>query len=159
MVSKLEGADVALLTAKVAQYCPITDASTTNGPLNKSTEASIKSVSQSTPQTSAAAVERVKRLISSQPVMLLMKGTPDVPRCGFSSRVVKALQKSGTPFGHFDILSDETVRQTAKVCIEVCKMSFMLEALPFPTLTIRTGGLRLAKLSPAVRAWRADGWM
>ena len=125
----------------------------------KSTEAPMNGVSQSTPQTSEAAVERVKELISSQPVMLLMKGTPDAPRCGFSSRVVKALQKSGTPFGHFDILSDETVRQTAKVCIEVCKMSFMLEALPFLTLAIRTGGLRLAKLSPAIRTWRADRWL
>ena len=159
MVSKLEGADVAKLTAEVAQYCPRIGAPTTKYPLNKSTAASVKSVSKSTPQTTEAAVERVKGLISSQPVMLLMKGTPDAPRCGFSSRVVKALQKSGTPFGHFDILSDETVRQTAKVCIAVCRMPFMLESLPFLTQRIPTGSLGLAKLSPAVHTWRVDRWM
>ena len=46
--------------------------------------------------------------------MLFMKGTPDVPRCGFSSKVVDALKKEGISFGSFDILSDEEVRQGLK---------------------------------------------
>ena len=45
----------------------------------------------------------------------MMQGTPDAPRCGFTSRTVAALRKTGTPFGYFDILSDEAVRQAAKV--------------------------------------------
>jgi Glutaredoxin len=52
---------------------------------------------------------RLKQLTTSQPVMLFMKGTPEAPRCGFSKRVVAALQQDGIPFGHFDILSDEEV--------------------------------------------------
>ncbi|KAL9329336.1 hypothetical protein ACSQ67_004339 [Phaseolus vulgaris] len=43
--------------------------------------------------------DRLKRLIASSPVMLFMKGTPDVPRCGFSSRVVDALRQEGLSFG------------------------------------------------------------
>ncbi|ESW31316.1 hypothetical protein PHAVU_002G228300 [Phaseolus vulgaris] len=59
--------------------------------------------------------DRLKRLIASSPVMLFMKGTPDVPRCGFSSRVVDALRQEGLSFGFFDILSDDDVRQGLKV--------------------------------------------
>jgi len=58
--------------------------------------------------------DRLKALISSAPVMLFMKGTPDAPRCGFSSKVVNALKKEGISFGSFDILSDEEVRQGLK---------------------------------------------
>ncbi len=43
------------------------------------------------------------------------QGTPDAPRCGFSRKVVDALQQCGAPFGSFDILSDEAVRQGLKV--------------------------------------------
>jgi Grx4 family monothiol glutaredoxin len=58
--------------------------------------------------------DRLEALISSNPVMLFMKGTPDAPRCGFSSKVVNALKNEGVSFGSFDILSDEEVRQGLK---------------------------------------------
>ncbi|CAM0956592.1 unnamed protein product [Alopecurus aequalis] len=58
--------------------------------------------------------DRLKALISSSPVMLFMKGNPDAPRCGFSSKVVNALKRAGISFGSFDILSDEEVRQGLK---------------------------------------------
>ena len=48
------------------------------------------------------------------PVMLFMKGNPEEPRCGFSRKVVAALEETGAPFGHFDILSDDDVRQGLK---------------------------------------------
>lgn len=59
--------------------------------------------------------DRLKNLITSSPVMLFMKGTPDGPRCGFSSKVVNALKEDGVSFGSFDILTDEEVRQGLKV--------------------------------------------
>ncbi|KAK1556188.1 hypothetical protein Q3G72_000246 [Acer saccharum] len=59
--------------------------------------------------------DRLKNVITSSPVMLFMKGTPDSPRCGFSSKVVNALREEGVSFGSFDILSDEEVRQGLKV--------------------------------------------
>ncbi|XP_057750605.1 monothiol glutaredoxin-S17 [Arachis stenosperma] len=58
--------------------------------------------------------DRLKKLVASSPVMLFMKGTPDAPRCGFSSKVVGALRDEGVSFGSFDILSDEEVRQGLK---------------------------------------------
>ncbi|KAG5516900.1 hypothetical protein RHGRI_037583 [Rhododendron griersonianum] len=58
--------------------------------------------------------DRLKRLTTDSPVMLFMKGTPDAPRCGFSSKVVEALRNEGVDFGSFDILSDEEVRQGLK---------------------------------------------
>ncbi|GMH40019.1 hypothetical protein BSKO_07923 [Bryopsis sp. KO-2023] len=57
---------------------------------------------------------RLEKLVKSQPVMLFMKGNPDGPQCGFSSRVVEMLKTSGVEFGHFDILQDEVVRQGLK---------------------------------------------
>ncbi|KAK9267972.1 hypothetical protein L1049_010409 [Liquidambar formosana] len=59
--------------------------------------------------------DRLKKLITSSPVMLFMKGNPDAPRCGFSSKVVDALREEGVSFGSFDILTDEEVRQGLKV--------------------------------------------
>ncbi|KAI3931686.1 hypothetical protein MKW92_037834 [Papaver armeniacum] len=46
--------------------------------------------------------------------MLFMKGTPNEPRCGFSSKVVNALKEDGVNFGSFDILTNEEVRQGLK---------------------------------------------
>lgn len=58
--------------------------------------------------------DRLKNLISSSPTILFMKGTPDAPRCGFSSKVVNALREEGVNFGSFDILTDDEVRQGLK---------------------------------------------
>ncbi|RAL39419.1 hypothetical protein DM860_002952 [Cuscuta australis] len=58
--------------------------------------------------------ERLKELVSSSPVMLFMKGSPDAPKCGFSSKVVNALNEEGIEFGSFDILSDGEVREGLK---------------------------------------------
>jgi Grx4 family monothiol glutaredoxin len=58
--------------------------------------------------------DRLKKLVNSSPVMLFMKGTPDSPQCGFSSKVVNVLKAEGIKFGSFDILGDEEVRQGLK---------------------------------------------
>ncbi|MCL7029683.1 hypothetical protein MKW94_017298 [Papaver nudicaule] len=58
--------------------------------------------------------DRLKNIISSSDTMLFMKGTPDEPRCGFSSKVVNALKEDGVKFGSFDILTNEEVRQGLK---------------------------------------------
>lgn len=58
--------------------------------------------------------ERIKNLIKKENIMLFMKGEPDAPRCGFSRKMIEILHGSGASFGHFDILSDETIRQELK---------------------------------------------
>lgn len=41
-------------------------------------------------------------------------GSPEAPQCGFSRKVVEALQNISQPFGSFDILTDNDVRQGLK---------------------------------------------
>jgi Grx4 family monothiol glutaredoxin len=54
---------------------------------------------------------RLEKLVKREKVMLFMKGTAEAPRCGFSRQMVELLRSaSSTPFGSFDVLNDETVR-------------------------------------------------
>jgi monothiol glutaredoxin len=48
--------------------------------------------------------ERVQELISENPVLLFMKGTPSAPRCGFSMRTVQVLDQMGVEYGAIDVL-------------------------------------------------------
>jgi len=57
---------------------------------------------------------KLHRLVNQAPVMLFMKGTPEQPKCGFSSKIVDILRKENVQFQSFDILSDESVRQGLK---------------------------------------------
>lgn len=58
--------------------------------------------------------ERLKKLIESEKIILFMKGEPSAPKCGFSRQMVGILNEKGTSFGHFDILTDDEVRQGLK---------------------------------------------
>lgn len=51
------------------------------------------------------------RLMGQSKVVLFMKGSPDGPRCGFSRQTVSLLREHRVEFSHFDILTDESVRQ------------------------------------------------
>jgi glutaredoxin-related protein len=59
--------------------------------------------------------DRLERLIRGDTVMLFMKGNPNKPQCGFSRQAIELLNENEVPFGSFDILSDEDVRQELKV--------------------------------------------
>jgi len=48
--------------------------------------------------------ERVGELISQNPVLLFMKGTPSAPRCGFSMKTVQILDRMGVEYGAIDVL-------------------------------------------------------
>jgi len=48
--------------------------------------------------------EKVEELIASNQVLLFMKGTPEMPRCGFSMRVVGVLDSLGVEYGAIDVL-------------------------------------------------------
>jgi monothiol glutaredoxin len=43
-----------------------------------------------------------------------MKGTPDMPQCGFSANVIKILNHQGVSFKTFNILSDMDIREGVK---------------------------------------------
>ena len=49
--------------------------------------------------------------IAQNRVMLFMKGTPEMPRCGFSAQTVACLRDAGAEFAAMDILPDPRIRQ------------------------------------------------
>ena len=55
--------------------------------------------------------DEIARVIRENDVILFMKGTPEMPACGFSARTVAALQATGAPFAAVDILPDPRIRQ------------------------------------------------
>jgi monothiol glutaredoxin len=59
-------------------------------------------------------IERIKSQLSTNPVLLYMKGTPDFPQCGFSAAAVRALSASGVSFGHVNIFEDPELREALK---------------------------------------------
>src|SRR3954469_20845975 len=48
--------------------------------------------------------QQVEKLIADNSVLLFMKGTPDMPRCGFSMRVVQTLDALDVEYGAIDVL-------------------------------------------------------
>ncbi len=54
-------------------------------------------------------LERIKKQVTDNPVILYMKGSPDFPQCGFSARTVQALKQCGVPFAFVNIYEDEEV--------------------------------------------------
>jgi monothiol glutaredoxin len=59
-------------------------------------------------------VSRIKTEISSAPVVLFMKGTPDFPQCGFSAQTVAALRALGASFKHINIFEEPELREALK---------------------------------------------
>jgi len=61
---------------------------------------------------------RVRGVVSSQKIMVLMKGTPEDPYCGFSRQLVELLKELGfehpRDYGYVDIFTDEPLRQRVK---------------------------------------------
>ena len=57
---------------------------------------------------------RIESQLSSAPVVLFMKGSPDFPQCGFSAKAVAALRACNAPFRHINIFEDPEVREGLK---------------------------------------------
>jgi monothiol glutaredoxin len=62
-------------------------------------------------QTENPLRDAIAGAIHENRVILFMKGTPEMPACGFSARTVAALQATGAPFAAVDILPDPRIRQ------------------------------------------------
>ena len=56
--------------------------------------------------------ERIKAMLAAHPIVLFMKGTPEYPMCGFSSRAAKALTEAGAVFHPVNVLADPELRAT-----------------------------------------------
>ena len=54
-------------------------------------------------------LERIKEQVENNPVVIYMKGTPEMPRCGFSHRASQALAATGLPFAYVNVLEDPEI--------------------------------------------------
>lgn len=57
---------------------------------------------------------RISDLVTSNDVVLFMKGTPLFPQCGFSSRAIAILEHCGVAYESVDVLQDMEIRQGIK---------------------------------------------
>jgi monothiol glutaredoxin len=58
--------------------------------------------------------EKIKDIISKNDVVLFMKGTPEMPQCGFSMTVVNILKELKVKFSGVNVLADPEIRQGIK---------------------------------------------
>lgn len=55
-------------------------------------------------------LEELETQVKANPILLYMKGSPDAPQCGFSSKASQILIACGKPFSFVDILSNPEIR-------------------------------------------------
>ncbi|KAJ3761250.1 glutaredoxin [Lentinula raphanica] len=111
LLQRISGADAPALTAAVAKFAApapsINPQSTTNVLPAKASDSIVVEKEEDIES-------RMTRLMNQSKVVLFMKGSPDAPRCGFSRRICGLLRDQKVDFAHFDILTDESVRQGLK---------------------------------------------
>lgn len=55
------------------------------------------------------ALERIKKQVTDNPIIVYMKGTPDFPQCGFSARTIQALNACDVEYAYVNIYEDEEI--------------------------------------------------
>lgn len=68
---------------------------------------------RSAPQSTSAimeVIERIRQTVESHPVVLFMKGTPQFPMCGFSSRTAQVLKAVKANYHAVNVLEDAEIR-------------------------------------------------
>ncbi len=58
--------------------------------------------------------DQIRNEVTSNDVVLFMKGVPQAPMCGFSNQVVQILDFMGVPYKGVNVLADEEIRQGIK---------------------------------------------
>ena len=56
-------------------------------------------------------MERIKNQVEAHPLIIYMKGTPQLPQCGFSSKTVEALKSLEIEFAFVNVLADPEIFQ------------------------------------------------
>jgi len=57
---------------------------------------------------------QIAQTIKESPIVLFVKGTPEMPQCGFSKGVMDLFEDIGVPFKTVDVLSDPAIRDGIK---------------------------------------------
>jgi monothiol glutaredoxin len=58
----------------------------------------------------SAVIDRIKAEVEGHPVVLFMKGTPQFPMCGFSSKASQVLKQAGAQIHSVNVLQDPEIR-------------------------------------------------
>ena len=58
--------------------------------------------------------QTIQSTVDDNTVVLFMKGTKEMPQCGFSSKVAGVLNYMGVEFSDVNVLADEAIRQGIK---------------------------------------------
>lgn len=61
-----------------------------------------------------AVLDDIQAKIDAADVVLFMKGSADIPQCGFSATVAKILDHLGVEFSTHNVLMDDALRQGVK---------------------------------------------
>lgn len=54
--------------------------------------------------------ENIQQQIQENPILIYMKGTPQLPQCGFSAQTVQALMACGERFAFVNVLDNPDIR-------------------------------------------------
>lgn len=57
-------------------------------------------------------IDKIKEQIEGNDVILYMKGSPQLPQCGFSSRSAQILNTFDIDYAYVDVLANPDIRQT-----------------------------------------------
>jgi monothiol glutaredoxin len=60
------------------------------------------------------AADNIKQTVTTNDVVLFMKGTKSMPQCGFSSKLAGVLNYMGVEFADVNVLADADIRQGIK---------------------------------------------
>ncbi|WP_148713751.1 Grx4 family monothiol glutaredoxin [Chitinolyticbacter meiyuanensis] len=56
----------------------------------------------------------IHKIVTENPVVLFMKGTPTFPQCGFSAAAIQLLKNCGATVAAVNVLADQDIRQGVK---------------------------------------------
>jgi len=59
-------------------------------------------------------VDEAKEIIKKNNIVLFMKGTKDMPGCGFSANVVQILNRMNVEYIDIDVLNDDSFKEDMK---------------------------------------------
>lgn len=62
----------------------------------------------------AEAIDRIQAAITSDKIVIFMKGNRNFPQCGFSAATVQIFDELGVPYSTVDVLADQEVRDAVK---------------------------------------------
>lgn len=63
----------------------------------------------------AEIMEAIRGEVSSNKILIYMKGTPEFPQCGFSAATVAVFKQLGHPFQTVNVLEDPARREAIKL--------------------------------------------